>query len=88
MKENPYPCCSAIPAQTTFADAPISVPLPGIRNLKSKIASQLILEAGFCSFLLFRGCDVMNTVTIKVNALQMSGNKMYCQLEKELSVCK
>lgn len=30
MKEKPYPCCSAIPAQTTFADAPINVPLPEI----------------------------------------------------------
>lgn len=28
MKEKPYPCCSAIPAHTTLADAPISVPLP------------------------------------------------------------
>ena len=25
---NRYPCCSATPAHTTFADAPIKVPLP------------------------------------------------------------
>ena len=36
MKENPYPCFSAIPAQTTFADAPISVPLPRIKIQKVK----------------------------------------------------
>lgn len=35
MKEKPYPCCSAIPAQTTFADAPISVPLPAIQKTHS-----------------------------------------------------
>jgi hypothetical protein len=28
MKENLYPCCSAIPAQITLADAPTKVPLP------------------------------------------------------------
>lgn len=27
-KVNLYPCCSATPAQTTFAEAPIRVPLP------------------------------------------------------------
>lgn len=27
-KVNLYPCCSATPAHTTFAEAPISVPLP------------------------------------------------------------
>lgn len=30
MNENRYPCCSATPAQTTFADAPIKVPFPEI----------------------------------------------------------
>lgn len=25
-----YPCCSATPAHTTFADAPINVPFPEI----------------------------------------------------------
>lgn len=30
MNENRYPCCSATPAQTTFADAPIKVPFPKI----------------------------------------------------------
>lgn len=28
MKVNLYPCCSATPAQTTLAVAPIRVPLP------------------------------------------------------------
>lgn len=28
MKVNRYPCCSATPAHTTLAEAPINVPLP------------------------------------------------------------
>lgn len=37
MKEKPYPCCSAIPAQTTFADAPINVPLPAVQKINTSL---------------------------------------------------
>lgn len=40
-KEKPYPCCSAMPAHTTLADAPINVPFPESTikkiNKKSKV---------------------------------------------------
>jgi hypothetical protein len=38
-KVNLYPCCSATPAQTTFAEAPIKVPFPIIifQKLSNKI---------------------------------------------------
>lgn len=36
MKEKPYPCCSAMPAHTTLADAPISVPFPKQKREESQ----------------------------------------------------
>lgn len=41
---NLYPCCSATPAQTTLADAPINVPLPEMQRIS--IVAYLIIDHG------------------------------------------
>lgn len=38
-KVNLYPCCSATPAHTTFALAPIRVPLPGMMKMVRKFTN-------------------------------------------------
>lgn len=40
---NLYPCCSATPAQTTLADAPIKVPLPK-NDLKFKLKDSELIK--------------------------------------------
>lgn len=42
IKEKPYPCCSAMPAHTTLADAPINVPFPKKKIEKQKNEDKLI----------------------------------------------
>lgn len=57
-------------------------PVTWNQKLKNKVTAKLILEADLCSILLFKGCDMMVTVTIKVEVLKMCGNPNTLQRKK------